>query len=94
MKAFYTLILVLMTGAAYGQSNLPACQGSDATRWSNCFGSWTASNGNKYVGEYKDGKRNGQKFNGGSIYQDRYPNMKSNFGLFGFEPASRATIRS
>jgi hypothetical protein len=60
MKAFYTLIFVLMAGTAYGQSNLPACQGSDATRWNNCFGSWTASNGNKYVGEWKDGKQNGQ----------------------------------
>ena len=59
MKAFYILILILLAGTAHGQSNLPACQGSDASRWSNCFGSWTASNG-KYVGEWKDGKYNGQ----------------------------------
>ena len=60
MKAFYTLILVLMTGTAFGQSNLPACQGSDTTRWSNCVGSWTPSNGSKYVGEFKDGKPSGK----------------------------------
>ena len=60
MKAIYTLILVLLAGTAYGQSNLPACQGSDASKWSNCFGSWTASDGDKYVGEFKDGKRKGQ----------------------------------
>ena len=60
MKTLYALIFILLAGTAYGQSNLPACQGSDTTKWSNCFGSWTASNGNKYVGEYKDGKRNGQ----------------------------------
>ena len=59
MKAFYTLILFLLAGTAYGQSNLPACQGTDASRWSNCFGSWTSTNGNKYVGEWKDGKQNG-----------------------------------
>ena len=60
MKAFYILILVLLAGAAYGQSNLPACKGSDVARWSNCVGSWTASNGDKYVGEWKDGTFNGQ----------------------------------
>jgi hypothetical protein len=60
MKAFYTLILVLMAGTALGQSNLPACQGSDATRWNNCFGSWTVSTGEMYVGEFKDGRYNGQ----------------------------------
>jgi hypothetical protein len=58
MKAFYTLILVLLAGAAYGQSNLPACQGSDSARWSNCFGSWTASDGDKYVGKWKINKGN------------------------------------
>jgi hypothetical protein len=59
MKSLYALILVLLAGTAFGQSNLPACQGSDASKWSNCFGSWTASNGNKYVGAWKDGKPNG-----------------------------------
>ena len=42
MKTFYTLILFLLAGTAYGQSNLPACKGSDVARWSNCVGSWTA----------------------------------------------------
>jgi hypothetical protein len=37
-----------------------ACQGTESSRWSNCFGSWTASNGDKYVGEFKDGKQDGQ----------------------------------
>jgi len=63
MKLIRLSLLVfafVLGGTAFGQSNLPACQGSDAKRWSNCFGSWTASNGDKYVGEYKDGKRNGQ----------------------------------
>ena len=60
MKVIYTLILVLMAGTAYGQSNLPACQGSDATRWSKCFGSWTASNGYSYVGEWLESKQSGK----------------------------------
>ena len=50
-----------MVGGAYAQSNLPACLGSDVSRWSNCVGSNTSFFGNnKYVGEYKDGKPNGQ----------------------------------
>ena len=60
MKTFYTLILVLLAGTAYGQSKLPACQGSGTAKWNNCFGSWTPSNGDKYVGEFKDGNYNGQ----------------------------------
>ena len=60
MKAFYTLILILLAGTAFGQSNLPACKGSDASKWNSCFGSWTFPNGDKYVGEYRDGKSNGQ----------------------------------
>ena len=79
MKAFYTLILVLLAGTAYGQNNLPACQGSDVRKWSNCFGSWTASNGDKYVGEYKDGKRHGQgtyTFANGDKYVGEYKDDK------------------
>ena len=60
MKAFYTLIFVLLAGTAYGQSNLPACQGSDTASWDNCFGIENFSGGAKYVGEFKEGKRTGQ----------------------------------
>jgi len=45
------------------QSNLPVCQGGDPSKWSTCFGSWTAQNGNKYVGEWKDGKPFGKGAN-------------------------------
>ena len=56
MKAFYTLILVLMAGTAYGQSNLPSCQGGDGSTWSYCFGTYTVTQapykGDVYVGEF------------------------------------------
>ena len=83
---FLSLAFVL-SGTAFGQSNLPACRGRDVSRWSNCTGEETLSGhsqykgeflngkrhgfgvmnvlhpdfkGDKYVGEYKDGERNGQ----------------------------------
>ena len=59
MKSFYTLILVLQIGAAYGQSNLPACQGRDVSRWSNCTGEETLSGHSQYKGEFLNGKRHG-----------------------------------
>ena len=65
MKTLYTLILVLLAGTAYGQSKLPACQGSDMLYWYTCFSTYFfRSNdqfkGSKYVGEFNNGKFNGQ----------------------------------
>ena len=48
-----------VAGSAYGQSSLPACQGS-VSRWTNCFGTTTFTSGSKYVGEFRDGKADGQ----------------------------------
>ena len=40
---------------------LPPCLGDPATSfWTNCVGTFTAPNGGKFVGEYKDHKKNGQ----------------------------------
>ena len=61
------LAFVLMVGSVYAQSKLPACQGSDIARWNNCVGTTTSANGNKYVGEFKDGKLNGQ----GTVTSDK-----------------------
>ena len=55
------VLLCLMAGSAFAQSSLPACQGSDVSRWTNCFGTTTYFiSGDKYVGEFKDGNPNGQ----------------------------------
>ena len=55
MKALYTLILFLLACTAYAQSNLPACQGSDLSKWNNCFGTFANQDGNVYIGEYQHG---------------------------------------
>ena len=53
------VVVILMVGSAYAQSKLPACP-SSSDYFDNCFGTLTLSSGVKYVGEFKDGKRNGQ----------------------------------
>jgi hypothetical protein len=43
---------------------LPSCPEShEVTTWKNCVGEVTLPDGEKYVGEFKDGKRNGQGIN-------------------------------
>ena len=59
MKILQALFFILVVGHVHGQSNLPACQGSDASKWNNCFGNWTAQNGYNYIGEWKNGKQEG-----------------------------------
>jgi hypothetical protein len=54
------LAFVLMVGSAYAQNNLPACQGRETAKWSDCFGTVTLTDGGKYIGDFKDGKYNGQ----------------------------------
>jgi hypothetical protein len=51
------LLLCLLPIASLAQSSLPPCP---TDRWDNCFGTLTYLGGNKYVGEFKDGKFNGQ----------------------------------
>jgi hypothetical protein len=81
MKVIYTLFFVLLAGTAYGQSNLPACQGSDNSNWSNCFGAVNFSSGSKYVGEFKEGKLHGQgtlTFINGDKYVGEFKDDKYN----------------
>ena len=56
---FCLMIVTLLgsTGTVFA-SDLPACPSSGY--FHNCFGSATDANGSKYVGEFKDGKPNGQ----------------------------------
>lgn len=57
---FFVLVL---TGASPSvkQGGLPPCRGTyNAELWTNCAGEVTTKSGGKYVGEFKDGKFNGQ----------------------------------
>ncbi len=60
LKSIFVLtwLLILMTGSAFAQSTLPACEGTVMSRWTNCFRFKAFSNGN-YIGEWEGGKRSG-----------------------------------
>ena len=62
MKFLSRLLLLSLFGwgPVFAQSNLPGCQGSDVSRWTNCVGTSTFDRMHKYVGEWKNGKPNGQ----------------------------------
>ena len=67
------LTVALLLGSGGSAFALPECEGSPARSWSflpflqdmsknwdECEGSFTYGNGGKYVGEWRNGKRNGQ----------------------------------
>ena len=51
------LVIVALFGGVAAASDLPDCP---KNVWHNCFGTGNQPNGDKYVGEYKDGNWNGQ----------------------------------
>ena len=54
-----TFLLLFVVCDAIAQSQLPSCSGKDARRWTNCQGVHNFANGDRYEGEFRDGKFNG-----------------------------------
>ena len=53
--------LAVLLGSAEESFALPECPGTyNKTTWTNCVGTFTFADGDKYVGEYKDGNKHGQ----------------------------------
>jgi hypothetical protein len=80
MKTLITLLLACCFGSAMAQSILPACLGTDVTRWTACFGTERIA-GHTYIGEFKGGKPNGQgtyTYANGSKYVGEYKDGKRN----------------
>ena len=53
------LFLVLAWGNAMAQSNMAPCVGGDAKRWHNCQGAVNFASGDRYEGEFQNGRFNG-----------------------------------
>jgi uncharacterized caspase-like protein len=69
------------------KSNLPACKGTDVSDWHNCLGTAIDYERYKYVGEWRDGKPNGQGMrtwpNGNNKYIGEFKNgMYNGQGTF------------
>ena len=60
MKKNIIALFIFFTSVVYAQSNLPACNGNYSGP---CFGTMTYTEGDIYIGEFRNGKRNGQGIN-------------------------------
>ena len=72
------LLLISITTNAYA---LPDCPEDLSKLWDKCFGTLTGPSGDKYVGEFKDDKMNGQAtytFANGDRYVGEYKDDKRN----------------
>ena len=58
MKKLSLYVFLVLMFCNVGNA-LPKCKGNDDTQWTNCQGT-IVGNGNKYVGEFKDGEKHGQ----------------------------------
>ena len=61
MKTLFFKICLSLVALVFSASvgfSLPACPSTGY--FHNCFGTYTFASGNKYVGEYRDGKYHGQ----------------------------------
>ena len=63
------------------EKELPKCQGSDSSKWTKYNGKTTFYDGNKYVGEWKDGKAHGYgeyMWVNGNFYVGQFENGEEN----------------
>ena len=71
---FIIIVILLFCVTASGESSLPKCEGTNFTRWTNCFGNEKLKNGS-YVGEYKNGNFHGKgilQFDNGEKYEGQF----------------------
>ncbi len=71
---------------------LPLCKGNDSSKWNDCIGKIVDKNGNKYEGEYNDGKiiEGTALYPGGSKYYGKFKNeIPHGEGTFIFPDGSK-----
>ena len=89
-KTYTTIALLIVVQSAYARTPLPACEGKDWTKWTNCIKNETYPNGDIFIGKYLDGKINGQgtiSYSNGDKYVGEFKNGKRN-GLGTFTSAN------
>jgi hypothetical protein len=97
MRLFF-ILSILFTGIAFGQvldnpNKLKPCPSDKNTPYHNCWGTYTYSSGNKYVGEYRNNERNGQGtaiFIDGNKYVGEFKDGKFHGrGMYNFHTGSK-----
>ena len=81
LTAILCLTLAVLLGSAGESFALPACPSDQNQNKHDCFGTSTFANGNKYVGEFRDGDFNGQgtfTFANGNKYVGEFRNDNFN----------------
>ena len=72
-------LLISFAPLAKAESALPDCPADKSLRFHNCFGTYSSTSGQKYVGAFKDNKRHGQgtaTFSDGEKWSGYYMNEK------------------
>ena len=72
-------LLLFSSTKGWGLPPCPAERHPTTSPWSDCFGTHVYTNGDKYVGEFKDNKRHGQgtyRHNSGNKYVGGYKDGK------------------
>ena len=84
---------VLSSTVALGESLLPPCPTNKMAFWTDCQGAYTHPDGEEYVGEFRDGKPNGQgthTYSDGRKYIGEWRNGNFNGqGIFHVHPLGR-----
>ena len=79
MKTFLTLFVLLFSSSVFGENHLPKCEfeKDEVVIQTPCYGTHISSEGDKYVGEWKNGLPYGKgtyTSPTGSIYEGEWEN--------------------
>jgi len=89
LNSMLCFAIVFFVGSVGESFALPPCPVNPGQRHHKCFGTYTFANGEKYVGEFRDDKYNGQgatTFANGNKYVGEYKDgKKKGQGTFTFE---------
>jgi hypothetical protein len=59
-RILFAVLLAAASLDGHAQSSLPPCPTDTTVPWTNCFGTLTLPNGDKYAGEFRDNKMQGE----------------------------------
>ncbi len=87
-------VAIVLPNVVAAQSQLPECPAHSKVPWTNCQGTYTSPNGNKYVGEWVDDKKNGQgtfigKWSGDKYVGEWKDDKKNGQGTYTFSSGAK-----